>query len=226
MRRTPGFAIFPCAVALVLAAAAPTPAAQIMGLGANAVMESRRGDCHALSLVALDERKRPVIRGRVCLRKSAALHYLTRRGDQVVAVLWNQVEIYSFADPRRPAPVRSIALDETHPSWGGGGLVHEPDRLLILGTTVSAALTTTGPPADWTVRNLEPTDELRRRTEGLYDQRAREQGQGAVRIEGGVFEVFWTEKRTGPGAIEHRQHLRVVESGATLPIDTWLETID
>jgi hypothetical protein len=42
----------------------------------------------------------------------------------------------------------------------------------------------------------------------------------------GLFEVFWTEQRTGPGAIEHRQHLRVVESGARLRIDTRLETID
>ena len=112
--------------------------------------------------------------------------------------------------------------------------MHEPDRLLILGTTVSAALTTTGPPPGWTVRNLMPTDELRRRTEGLYDQRARERDPadfsvprwGPIPLEGGVLEVFWTEKRLRPGAIEHRQHLRVVESGATLSIDAQLETID
>lgn len=233
MRRASRLTGLSGAVALLLAGS-PAPAAQVVALATTAVVESQRGGCHALSLVAVDERKRPVIRGSVCLRKSAALHYLIRRGDHIVAVLWNHVEIYSFADPRRPALVRSVVLDETHPSWGGGGLVPEPDRLLILGTTVSAALTTAGPPAGWTVRNLEPTEELRRRSEGLYDQRARERDpadfsmprRGPVPLEGGVFEVFWTEQRTGPGAIEHRQHLRVVESGARLRIDTRLETID
>lgn len=232
MTRTRRIIAFSCAAALLLAGS-PAAAAQVAGLGTTAVVESQRG-CHGLSLVAVDQRKRPMIRSRVCLQKSAALHYLTRRGDHVVAVLWNQVEIYSFADPGRPVLVRSITLDETHPSWAGGGLVHEPDRLLILGTAVSAALTTTGPPPGWTVQNLEPTDELRRRTEGLYDQRARERDpadfsvprRGPIPLEGGVFEVFWTEKRLRPGAIEHRQHLRVVESGATLSIDAQLETID
>ena len=185
MRRTPGFAILPCAVALLLAAAAPTPAARIIGLGTNAVMESRRGGCHALSLVDLLLRRSPAA--------GAGPVDRPRR------------------DPSGLGRGRPRARAASAPDPGHHGLGRADHR---------------GPPADWTVRYLEPTDELRRRTEGLYDQRAREQDQGAVRIEGGVFEVFWTEKRTGPGGIEHRHHLRVVESGATLPIDTWLETID
>jgi hypothetical protein len=47
-----------------------------------------------------------------------------------------------------------------------------------------------------------------------------------VPLEGRRFEVRWTATRPGPGVIRHRQYLRVVESGATLLIDTMDETID
>jgi hypothetical protein len=218
----------------LLLVGAAAPAAQVCALGTMAVVEAQRGGCHALSAVVLDQRKKPVVAGTVCLKKSAALHQLTRHRDYIVAQLWNHIEIYSFAEPRVPKLVRSLILDETHPSWGGGGIVHEGERLLILGTTVSAEVTMAGPPADWRVRNLEPTTELKRRTEGLYTQESREKDpadfslprRGAVPLEGGVFEVFWRERRLHPGAIQHTQHLKVVESGATLQIDTRLETID
>lgn len=218
----------------VLLAAWAASAAQVRALGPMAIVETRRGGCHGLSAVVVDERKKPVVRGSICLKKSAALHQLTRHRDYVVAQLWNHVEIYSFALPRAPRLVRSFVLDETHPAWVGGGIVHEGERLLILGTTVSAELTMAGPPTDWAVRNLEPTTELQRRTEGLYTQASREQDpadfslprRGGVPLEGGVFEVIWRERRLHPGAIQHSQHLKVVESGATLQIDTSLETID
>ncbi len=138
--------------------------------------------------------------GSVCLTKRAALHQLTRQGDYIVAQLWNAIEIYSFADPRAPRLVRSFTLDETHPSWGGGGIVHEGDRLLVLGTTVSAELTLAGPPSSWSVRNLEPTAER--------------------------FAVLWRETRPSAGVLRHRQYLRAVESGATMQIDVHDETID
>jgi hypothetical protein len=219
-----------CASALWLAGSV-ADAAQVCALGRMAIVESRRDACHALRAIVLDARGTPTAAGTVCLTKSAALHQLTRRGDYVVAQLWNAIEIYSFADPRAPRLVRSFTLDETHPSWGGGGIVHEGDRLLVLGTTVSAELTMAGPPAAWSVRNLEPTAELRRRTEGLYDQAAREKGATAVLprlvpLEGGVFAVLWRETRPSAGVLRHRQYLRAVESGATMLIDTHDETID
>ncbi len=219
-----------CASALWLAGSV-ADAAQVCALGRMAIVESRRDACHALRAIVLDARGTPTAAGSVCLTKSAALHQLTRRGDYVVAQLWNAIEIYSFADPRAPRLVRSFTLDETHPSWGGGGIVHEGDRLLVLGTTVSAELTMAGPPAAWSVRNLEPTAELRRRTEGLYDQAAREKDATAVLprlvpLEGGVFAVLWRETRPSAGVLRHRQYLRAVESGATMLIDTHDETID
>lgn len=219
-----------CASALWLAGSV-ADAAQVCALGRMAIVESRRDACHALRAIVLDARGTPTAAGSVCLTKSAALHQLTRRGDYVVAQLWNAIEIYSFADPRAPRLVRSFTLDETHPSWGGGGIVHEGDRLLVLGTTVSAELTMVGPPAAWSVRNLEPTAELRRRTEGLYDQAAREKDATAVLprlvpLEGGVFAVLWRETRPSAGVLRHRQYLRAVESGATMLIDTHDETID
>jgi hypothetical protein len=208
-------------------------AAQVCALGRIAIVESRRGDCHALRAIALDARGTPVVAGSVCLSKSAALHQLTRQGDHVVAQLWNAVEIYSFADPRAPRLVRLFTLDETHPSWGGGGIVHDGDRLLVLGTTVSAELTMVGPPSAWSVRNLEPTAELQRRTEGLYDQEARAKDPAAfaprpapITLEGGVFAVLWRESRPSAGVLRHRQYLRAVESGATMQIDMQDETID
>lgn len=121
-------------------------AAQVCALGRIAIVESRRGDCHAIRAIVLDPKGMPAAAGAVCLTKSAALHQLTRQGDHIVAQLWNAIEIYSFADPRAPRLVRSFTLDETHPSWGGGGIVHEGDRLLVLGTTVSAELEMAGPP--------------------------------------------------------------------------------
>jgi hypothetical protein len=219
-----------CASALWLAGSV-ADAAQVCALGRMAIVESRRDACHALRAIVLDARGTPTAAGSVCLTKSAALHQLTRRGDYVVAQLWNAIEIYSFAVPRAPRLVRSFTLDETHPSWGGGGIVHEGDRLLVLGTTVSAELTMAGPPAAWSVRNLEPTAELRRRTEGLYDQAAREKDATAVLprlvpLEGGVFAVLWRETRPSAGVLRHRQYLRAVESGATMLIDTHDETID
>jgi hypothetical protein len=218
----------------VLLAGSAARAAQVCALGPIAVVESQQGGCHALSAVVLDQRKKPIVEGSVCLKKSAALHQLTRHRDYIVAQLWNHIEIYSFAESRAPKLVRSFVLDETHSGWGGGGIVHEGERLLILGTTVSAELTMAGPPADWAVRNLEPTAELQRRTEGLYTQESREKDpadfslprRGGVPLEGGLFEVVWRERRLHPGAIQHSQHLKVVESGATLQIDTRLETID
>jgi hypothetical protein len=219
-----------CASALWLAGSV-ADAAQVCALGRMAIVESRRDACHALLAIVLDARGTPTAAGSVCLTKSAALHQLTRRGDYVVAQLWNAIEIYSFADPRAPRLVRSFTLAETHPSWGGGGIVHEGDRLLVLGTTVSAELTMAGPPAAWSVRNLEPTAELRRRTEGLYDQAAREKDATAVLprlvpLAGGVFAVLWRETRPSAGVLRHRQYLRAVESGATMLIDTHDETID
>jgi hypothetical protein len=209
-------------------------AAQVCALGRIAIVESRRGDCHAIRAIVLDPKGMPAAAGAVCLTKSAALHQLTRQGDYIVAQLWNAIEIYSFADPRAPRLVRSFTLDETHPSWGGGGIVHEGDRLLVLGTTVSAELEMAGPPSAWSVRNLEPTAELRRRTEGLYDQEAREKDpsefvpvrRGLIPLEGGVFAVLWRETRPSPGVLRHRQYLRAVESGATMQIDVHDETID
>jgi hypothetical protein len=219
-----------CASALWLAGSV-ADAAQVCALGRMAIVESRRDACHALRAIVLDARGTPTAAGSVCLTKSAALHQLTRRGEYVVAQLWNAIEIYSFADPRAPRLVRSFTLDETHPSWGGGGIVHEGDRLLVLGTTVSAELTMAGPPAAWSVRNLEPPAELRRRTEGLYDQAAREKDATAllprlVPLEGGVFAVLWCETRPSAGVLRHRQYLRTMESGATMLIDTHDETID
>lgn len=206
------------AASLLLLAASAAAAAQVCALGTLAVVETQHG-CHGLSAVVLDGRKRPVVAGTVCLTKSAALHQLVRHGDHVIAQLWNHLEVYSFADPRAPRLVRTLVLDETHPSWGGGGIVREGDRLLILGTTVSAELIAAGLPDRWTVRNLEPTDEMKRRTEALYTPQA-------APLEGGVFEVTWRERRLRPGVIQHRQYLKAVESGVVLLIDTRLETID
>src|SRR5262249_57695237 len=78
------------------------------------------------------------------------------------------------ANPKRPQFVRSFTLDETHSAWGGGGLVHEGDKLLVLGTTVSAELSLLGAPSEWRVRNLDVTPELRRRTESLYSGELRQ----------------------------------------------------
>src|SRR5260370_277672 len=93
-----------------------------------AIVESRRDDCHALRAIVLDSRGTPVPAGSVCLTKRAALHQLTRRGDYIVAQLWNAIEIYSFADPPAPRLVRSFTLDETPPSWGGGVRRDDADR--------------------------------------------------------------------------------------------------
>lgn len=229
-----GVRIAGLALILGLTSGAPVFAAQVIALDGVAVVETQSAGCHALKAVALDDAKRLVVQGSVCMKKSAALHHLTRRGRYVIANLWTDIEIYDFADPKRPQLVRSFALDETHPAWGGGGLVNEGDRMLVLGTTVSAELSMSGAPSEWRVRNLDVTPDLKRRTENLYSAESREkdpsEALGAdtrvVPLDGRVFEVRWDATRPQRGVIRHRQYLRARQSGATLLIDTQDETID
>ena len=51
-------------------------------------------------------------------------------------------------------------------------------------------------------------------------------GRHDISLEGGVFEVIWTETRLKAGGIQHRQYLKAVESGAMMLIDSQLETVD
>jgi len=217
-----------------LAIGAPVFAAQVIALDGVAVFEAQTAGCHALKAVALDDAKRLAVQGSVCMKKSAALHHLARRGRYVIANLWTDVEIYDFADPKRPQLVRSFTLDETHPAWSGGGLINEGDRLLVLGTTVSAELSMSGAPSEWRARNLDVTPDLKRRTENLYSTESREkdpsESLGAdarvVPLDSRLFEVRWEATRPQRGVIRHRQYLRARQSGATLLIDTQDETID
>ena len=229
-----GVRIAGLAVIVVLTSGAPAFAAQVIALDGLVVFEAQTAGCHALRAVALDDARRLVVQGSVCMKKSAALHHLTRRGRYVIANLWTDIEIYDFADPKRPQLVRSFTLDETHPAWGGGGLVNEGDRLLVLGTTVSAELSMSGAPSEWRVRNLDVTPDLKRRTERLYSAESREkdpsESVGAdsrvVPLDGQLFEVRWAATRPQRGVIRHRQYLRARPSGATLLLDTQDETID
>ena len=223
-------------VALIagLSSSAPAFAAQVIARDGVAVFEAHTTGCHALRAVALDDARRFVVQGSVCMKKSAALHHLARRGRYVIANLWTDIEIYDFADPKRPQLVRSFILDETHPAWGGGGLVNEGDRMLVLGTTVSAELSMSGAPSEWRVRNLDVTPDLKRRTENFSSGESREkdpsESLGAdtrvVPLDGRLFEVRWDATRPQRGVIRHRQYLRARQSGATLLIDTRDETID
>jgi hypothetical protein len=209
-------------------------AAQVVALDVVAVVEAQTAGCHALNAVALNDAKRLVVQGSVCMKKTFALHHLTQHGRFVIANLWTEVEVYDFADPKRPQLVRSLTLDETHPRWGGGGLVKEEDTLLVLGTTVSAEVSMSGAPSEWRVRNLDVTPELKRRTERLYSTESRQKDPAdllggdprVVPLEGGRFEVRWDTSRPRRGVVRHRQYLRALESGATLLIDTHDETID
>ena len=218
---------------LALIHAGPAVAAQVVALEDVVVFEAHTADCLALKAAGLNDAKRLLVQASVCMKKTFALHHLTRHGRYIIENLWTELEIYDFADPKRPQLVRSITLDETHPSWGGGGLVKDGDTLLVLGTTVSAAVTMAGAPSAWAVRNLGATPELKRRTEGFYSAATRENDPAdfgsdrrIVPLEGGRFEVRWDTVRPQRGVIRHRQYLRALESGATLLIDTHDETID
>ena len=120
---------------VVLIAGVPASGAQVATL-----VEARTSACDALKAVALDGAKHLVVRGSVCMKKSAALHRLTHHDRYVIATLSTEIEIYDFADSQRPQLVRSFSLDETHAPRGGGGFVNEGDPLLVLGATVSAEL--------------------------------------------------------------------------------------
>ena len=209
-------------------------AAQVVAVDAVAVFEARTAGCHALKAVAPNDAKRLVVQGSVCMKKTFALHHLTQHGRYVIANLWTEIEVYDFADPKRPQLVRSLTLDETHPRWGGGGLVKEGDTLLVLGTTVAAEVSMSGDPSAWRVRNLDVTPELKRRTESLYSAASRQKDPAdllggdprVVPLDGGRFEVRWDTTRPRRGVVRHRQYLRALKSGATLLIDTHHETID
>jgi len=219
---------------VVLMTGAPASGAHVVALDAVAVVEIQTTGCHGLKAVARDDAKRLVVQGSVCMKKSFALHHLTHHGRYVIANLWTEVEVYDFADPKRPQLVRSITLDETHPRWGGGGVVNEGDTLLVLGTTVSAEISMSGTPSEWRVRNLDVTPELKRRTETLYSAESRQKdpadlaggGPRVVPLDGGRFEVRWETTRPSRGLVRHRQFLRAPDTGAKLLIDTQDETID
>ena len=219
---------------VVLMTGASACGAQVDALDAVAVFEVQSGGCHALKAVGLDDAKRLVVQGSVCMKKPFALHRLTHRGHYVIANLWTEIEVYDFTDPKRPQFVRSFTLDETHTAWGGGGLVHEGGKLLVLGTTVSAELSLLGAPSEWRVRNIDVTPELRRRTESLYSGELRQKDPAdmlggeprVVPLAGGRFEVRWDTTTPRRGLVRHRQYLRAPQLGAELLIDTNDETID
>lgn len=219
---------------IVLMNAGPARAAQVVALDTVVVFEAQNTGCHALNAAALNDARRLVVQGSVCMKKTFALHHLAQHGRYVIANLWTEIEVYDFADPKRPQLVRSLTLDETHPRWGGGGVIKDGDTLLVLGTTVSAELAMSGDPAAWRVRNLDVTPELKRRTESLYSAASRQKDPAdllggdprVVPLNGGRFEVRWDTTRPRRGVVRHRQYLRALESGATLLIDTHDETID
>ena len=68
----------------VLITATLARGAQIDALDAVVVVEAQSAACHALKAVTLDDAKRLVLRGSVCMKKNAALHRLTHHGSYVI----------------------------------------------------------------------------------------------------------------------------------------------
>jgi len=211
-------------------------AAQICSLDQAAVFVNEREGKRSLNVVQIGPMKTPVVVGSIStVNQSFALHKLAAHNNYVVAQFWNQIEIYDVSEPSKVRVVKQIDLKETHSSWGGGGILEDGEKIIILGTTCSAELLVKGKPSEWVLKNLEPTLELKRRTEALYnselrlldpdDVYANGGSPRTIQLKGKVFEVIWEVAREG-SSIKYEQYLRPVGSKERLLTDSRIETID
>lgn len=211
-------------------------AAQICSLDQAAVFVNEREGKRSLNVVQIGPMKTPVVVGSIStVNQSVALHKLAAHNNYVVAQFWNQIEIYDVSEPSKVRLVKQIDLKETHSSWGGGGILEDGEKIIILGTTCSAELVVKGKPSEWVLKNLEPTLELKRRTEALYnselrlldpdDVYANGGSPRIIQLKGKVFEVIWEVTREA-SSIKYDQYLHPVGSKERLLTDSRIETID
>ncbi|HEV3202572.1 MAG TPA: hypothetical protein VGZ73_31985 [Bryobacteraceae bacterium] len=236
----------PCSLAAVLclfAALSARADSQSTILGNLLIFYTEGSSGRILNVVPMEDRAPLKIIGRAPIALHKAIHAQFPFGNQIILLLWDQVEVYSLAEPSAPQRVASYRLRSQHAAKSGDPRIERTDhrRFLIISPVGAAELSVDPEGKRWTLVDTEMTPELQEKaqTSSPVAESARlalvcdrDTGRPRLLKESARFryETVWA-RRTKPGLIIHTEYLRKVDkasgkTAAQLLLGGEQETID
>jgi hypothetical protein len=196
-----------------------------------------------LNVVSAEDGAPLKVIGRVPLASSKAIHAQSSFEDQIILLLWDEVEVYSLAEPSAPKRVAAYPIRSQIAGASGNPRIEATaERRFLIISPVGAGELVVDPAAKrWSLTDVEMTPALQQkaRTQTPEEESAgqalvsdRDSGRPRVLKESARFryERLW-KRRTKPGLIVHLEYLRKVDkvrgkTVAELLLGEELETID
>jgi len=196
-----------------------------------------------LNVVPLEESAALRVIGRAAIQSHNAIHAQAAFEDNVILLLWDQVEVYSLKQPSSPKRVASYQIKSQRVSTSGFPRIEQTaDRKFLILSPVGAAELTANPDGiRWSLADIEMTSDLEQKAHTLspaqeLSDRALANDRDSLRPrvlkESARFryERIW-ERRTKPGLITHTEYLRKVDKAhgkilSRLLLSEEQETID
>ena len=197
----------------------------------------------SLNVVSMEDGSALEIIGRASIASHNALHAQSTFENQIILLLWDQVEVYSLAEPSAPKRVATYQLrNQRALTCGNPRIERTADRRFLMISPVGAAELIVDPEGKrWSLVDIEMTPDLQQKaqasspeveSERLAMVNDRDSGRPRVLKESAKFryEKLW-KRRTKPGLIIHSEYLRKVdrargETVAELLLGEEQETID
>jgi hypothetical protein len=197
----------------------------------------------SLNVVSMEDGAALKVIGRASIASHNAIHAQSAREDQIILLLWDQVEIYSLAEPSAPKRVAAFQLRTQRAFTSGNPRIERTDdrRFLIISPVGAAELIVDPGKRGWSLADIEMTPDLQRKAQSSSSEAEsarlavvsdRDSGRPRVLKESAKFryERVW-KRRTKPGLIIHSEYLRKVDRALGKTVAEFLlgeeqETID
>jgi len=197
-----------------------------------------------LNVLPMDDGSPLRISGRASIPSHYAIHSMVAYGDQLIVLLWDQVEIYSLADPSAPSRVAAHQLKKQRPDEGGFPHIEpagDNGKFMVLSPIGAAELRADPDGRTWSLVDVEltadlhdkavnPSAELVSAIRALVSERDSGRPRLVKETSRFRYELFW-KTRMKPGEIFHTQYLRKVDKSRRKAVGQFvlceeLETID
>jgi hypothetical protein len=192
-----------------------------------------------LNAVLLDDASALRVVGKVAMAsKPSYVSAYSNRGDQLIVLLWDRVEIYDFSDATSPRFVTALQLADQGASTPGYPVIQKmsDEKFILLNTRNTSELTVDAQGKNWTVKPLPPPTAEQRAAMAAPPApvlASNKPGAEPLLLRDGDkfrYELAWVDRRR-PGRIEHRKYVRKMDkvSARTVSeflLDTQIETVD
>ena len=196
-----------------------------------------------LNVVRLEDGAPLKVAGRITLASHNALHAQSSCADQIILLLWDEVEVYSLAEPAAPKRVAAFQIGKQRAAASGNPRIERTGAatFLVISPIGAAELTVDPERKLWSMADIAFTADFQRKAQVSTPETEsarlelvsdRDSGRPRVMKESARFryERLW-KSRTRPGLMIHTEYLRKVDKASGKTVSQLLlgeeqETID